>query len=346
MDNLQTSFFERQTKLDQIGESGQLKLLKAQVLVIGSGGLGCSVLQSLVHSGVSHITIVDHDSVDVTNLHRQVLFNVNDIGKSKAQTASDKLNKIAPWVSTIAINKKFEGEAYYKEFDIIVDCTDNLRTKFLIHDFAFTNKINLVQASIHKFDGQLQVFKYANSTDKGCLRCLWDEEPIQLGSCSDNGVMGVVPALFGTLQANEVIKLVLGIGEAFENEVLTFNLLNLETSKLKYKKHTECKFCVKKELTMENFEVKPEDINFDDYRWLDIRIMNAGKPLPANLPADLVITKTDEEIMAEFPDLPQDKPFLVLCDKGFRAAGLTKLLREDGNDNVFSLAGGYLGLGV
>ncbi len=347
MDPSLSHFYDRQIKLDSVGVTGQQKLLDSKVLVIGSGGLGCSAIDALARAGVGSLTIVDFDKVDVTNLHRQALFNRNDINKYKVDIAKEKVFEVAPWIDVEAIPQKFDFsnlDNIFENHDLILDCTDNLKTKFLIHDFAYEKQVNLVQSSIHKFDGQLQVFKYAESRDKGCLRCLWQEQPEQIGDCNDNGVLGVVPMLFGMLQATEGLKLLLDLAEDSDfNQLKTFNLINFELTKLQYPKDDNCNFCVKhkRKASMKFYEVDPTKINFADYTWIDIRVASKEGVLPASIPADQILVKSEAEVMGEIPDYPQDKPFLILCDKGFRASGLAKLLGEFGNKNVFSLVGGF-----
>lgn len=348
----QRSYFDRQIKLSNFGEEGQLKLLSSKVLVIGAGGLGHATIQYLVSMGIGEIIICDHDKVEVSNLHRQVLFNQNDVGKYKAQVVKEKLKEHGPWTKIETINSYFDEQLATKLIpvnDIIIDCTDNLATKFMIHDFCYQFSKNLIQASIHKFDGQLQVFNFSKSKNEGCLRCLWDETPMQFGSCGDNGVLGVVPGFFGIMQANEAIKSLLELSMWKHNEILTLDLLSLETNKMRYKKSDSCRLCadlntITKGVVMNDIDLDLKDINPNDYTWLDIRIASANEKLTTKIAAHNVVQKTDVEIMHQFNELPSERPFIVICDRGMRSKNFAKLLREKGHNNVYSLVGGYLGI--
>jgi molybdopterin/thiamine biosynthesis adenylyltransferase/rhodanese-related sulfurtransferase len=346
--NEQREYFDRQIKLSQLGVDGQERLLKAHVLVIGAGGLGCPTLQYLSSMGVGNITVVDHDKVDTSNLHRQILFNQDDVGRPKALVACEKVAKLAPWGHFTSYQQYFDqslANTLIPKHDLVIDCTDNFHSKFFIHDMCYALKTNLIQASIHKFDGQIQVFPFAHSTDNGCLRCLWEKQPEQLGNCNDNGVLGVVPGFFGTLQASEAVKLLLDLNKQSENEVLMFDLLSLNTHKMKYNKNSECHFCVHdKGVNMNDINLNLSDINPADYTWLDIRIATAGQPLPETIPANQIITKTDAEIIHALHELPQERPFLVLCDRGMRSMNFANVLREHGHESTYSLVGGFMGM--
>jgi molybdopterin/thiamine biosynthesis adenylyltransferase len=321
MDKFQKEFFDRQTKLPGIGLEGQKELLNSHVLVIGAGGLGCSVIDSLARCGIGELTIVDFDKVDCSNLHRQTLFNQKDIGEFKAFVAAEKIKDIVPWIKVNTFTERFSAnnvEKFYNDQNVIVDCTDNLQTKFFIHDFAFRKKRDLVTASIHKFDGQLQCFQFSKTQDSGCMRCLWNEEPNQLGSCEDNGVLGVVPGIFGALQANEVIKVLLNKSELQNSELVTMDLMSLEVNMLKYKKNNECLLCNKntKFQVSEDVVVLEELIDLNDYISIDIR------------------GKSQQEILSK---ITLEENYLLICDRGVRAQSMAKDLRKQGLNNVFSL---------
>lgn len=346
----QREFFDRQMKLHQVGENGQRKLLSSKILVVGAGGLASSALQYLCSMGVGNITICDYDNVESSNLHRQVLFNQNDIGKNKAIVAKEKLELIGPWTKIDAIAEFFNDTNCSKlisDHDLVLDCTDNLNTKFLIHDECFKYKTDLIQSSIHKFDGQLQVFTFSKKID-GCLRCLWDTTPIQIGNCNDNGVLAVVAGLFGLMQANEAVKTLLNLSELKSNELITFDVLSLSTNKIKFKQNKDCKLCgkhaIEKGDSMSDIELIYTKINPDDYTWLDIRIASAAQPLNTKVSAINVITKTDTEIIHEFDTFDNQRPFIIICDRGIRSLNLAQHLRELGYENIFSLKNGFMNL--
>jgi molybdopterin/thiamine biosynthesis adenylyltransferase len=321
MDKIQKEFFNRQTKLPGIGLEGQKELLHSHVLVIGAGGLGCSVIDSLARCGIGELTIVDFDKVVISNLHRQTLFNQKDIGEFKAVVVAEKIKDIVPWIKVNTFTERFSAnniEKIYHDQNVIVDCTDNLQTKFFIHDFAFRKKRDLVTASIHKFDGQLQCFQFSQTQDTGCMRCLWSEEPNQLGSCEDNGVLGVVPSIFGALQANEVIKVLLNKSELQNSELMTMDLMSLEVNKLKYKKNNECLLCNKdnKIQASEDVVVLEELIDLNDYISIDIRGKNQAEVLGL---------------------ICKDNKYLLTCESGLTAKIFALELRSQGYQNVWSL---------
>ncbi len=216
--------YQRQIALPEIGITGQQKLTDAKVLVVGAGGLGCPVLQNLASAGVGTIGIVDGDLVEESNLNRQFLYNDSDFGKNKATAAVEVLRKqnqnidVIPFASDFNRTNAFE---IVDEFQIIVDCTDNLPTRYLINDVALVKGIPMVYASIHQFEGQLSVFNYQNGPT---YRCLFPEKAnLESISCEDAGVLGVIPNLLGVMQANEVLKIILGIGEVLNGKLLLYD---------------------------------------------------------------------------------------------------------------------------
>lgn len=230
--------YERQIVMPEIGILGQLKLAEAKVLIIGIGGLGCPVLQNLAAVGVGKIGIVDGDVVDETNLHRQFLYGLNDCGRRKVEVATDIVNKQNPETEIIQYSDYFTKEnalEIVSDCQIIVDCTDNIATRYLINDVAVTKGIPMVYASIHKFEGQLSVFNYQNGPT---YRCLFpeDERMEAIPSCNDSGVLGVVPNILGTLQANEVLKIILGIGEVLSGKLLLYHSLDNHFQTIEFQK--------------------------------------------------------------------------------------------------------------
>ncbi len=224
----QSNRYNRQISLPEIGISGQEKLTNAKVLIIGSGGLGCPVLQNLVAAGVGCIGIIDGDVVEETNLHRQFLYTLNDCGKNKATIATEVVSKQNPEVKVIPYPTFFTQENAFEiisDYQIIVDCTDNVMTRYLINDVAMAKNIPMVYASIHKFEGQLSVFNYKSGPT---YRCLFPESESlkNIPNCNDSGVLGVLPNTLGVMQANEVLKIILGIGEVLSGKLVLYNGLN------------------------------------------------------------------------------------------------------------------------
>ena len=233
--------FEKQIILKKVGLAGQKKIKKAKILIIGMGGLGCPLLTYLASSGVCNIGIVDHDKVEMSNLNRQVLFNTSDIGKFKVNQAKLKIIKIYKKIKIktfkIEISKK-NINSIIKNFDIICDGTDNFNTRYLINDFCKKNKKILISAAISKFDGHL--FKY-NFKKKGpCLRCFMPDQPLEENNCETEGIFAPVAGIIGALQANEVLKTVLGLKDDLNNNILVFNSLTMSLRKIKIIKNLNC----------------------------------------------------------------------------------------------------------
>ncbi len=233
--------FEKQIILKKIGLAGQKKIKNAKVLIIGMGGLGCPLLTYLASSGVCNIGIVDYDKVELSNLNRQILFNTSDVGKFKVNQAKSKINRVYRKIKIktfkIKISRK-NIESIIKNFDIICDGTDNFNTRYLINDFCKKNKKILISAAISKFDGQL--FKYNFKKRGPCLRCFMPEQPSAENNCETDGIFAPVAGIIGALQANEVLKTVLGLKEDLNNNILVFNSLTMSLRKIKISKNLNC----------------------------------------------------------------------------------------------------------
>jgi molybdopterin/thiamine biosynthesis adenylyltransferase/rhodanese-related sulfurtransferase len=230
--------YQRQIALPEIGITGQQKLTDAKVLVVGAGGLGCPVLQNLAAAGVGTIGIVDGDVVEESNLNRQFLYNESDCGRNKATAAAASLIKLNPNVKVLPFNNHFNRENAFEMIDgfqIIVDCTDNLPTRYLINDVALVKGIPMVYASIHQFEGQLSVFNYQNGPT---YRCLFPEKAnLESISCEDAGVLGVIPNLLGVMQANEVLKIILGIGTVLSGKLGLYDGLQATSQTISIEKN-------------------------------------------------------------------------------------------------------------
>ena len=233
--------FEKQIILKKIGISGQKKIQKTKVLIIGMGGLGCPLLTYLASAGVCNIGIVDHDKVEMSNLNRQILFNTNDLGKYKVIQAKSKINKIYRKMKLKTFNQKISStnsKNILKNYDIICDGTDNFNTRFLINDSCKKNKKILISAAISRFDGQL--FKF-NFKKKGpCFRCFMPEKPIQENNCETEGIFSPVAGILGSFQANEVLKTILGLKDDLDNNFLIFNSLKMTLRKVKINVNPNC----------------------------------------------------------------------------------------------------------
>lgn len=226
----ENSRYNRHLILDQVGVEGQAKLNAAKVLVVGAGGLGCPVLHYLTAAGVGTIGVIDFDTVDISNLQRQVLFTTQDTGKNKAECAAEHLKKLNPHVKFEVYPEKLTTKnslALFQQYDIIVDGTDNFSTRYLVNDASVLTNKPLVYGSIYKFQGQVSVFNHQGGPS---YRCLFPTPP-QPGSvknCSEIGVIGVLPGVIGTQQANETIKLILEIGKPLSGRLMIYDALNAE----------------------------------------------------------------------------------------------------------------------
>ncbi|MDR7369278.1 HesA/MoeB/ThiF family protein [Flavobacterium aquidurense] len=227
--------YNRQTILPEIGDEGQEKLKKARVLVIGAGGLGCPVLQYIATAGVGFIGIMDFDTVEIHNLHRQILYTENEIGKEKAIVAKEVVSKLNPLIEVAAINMKLTREnaaTIIQQYDVIVDGSDNFATRYLVNDTCIQFQKPLIYGSILKFEGQVAVFNHNGGKN---LRDLFPEmpDPKEVPNCNLNGVLGTLPGIIGTIMAHETLKLILEL-QTLKNELVIFNTLNWSFTKLNF----------------------------------------------------------------------------------------------------------------
>ena len=244
LDKKEIERFSRQIILKNVGTLGQKKIKKAKVLIIGVGGLGCPVAEFLVRAGVGFLGIVDDDLVNLSNIHRQSLYDITDLKKSKVKCAKNKLNKINPdtliKIYNFRLNKK-KAEKLIKQYDFIVDGSDNFKTKFLINDLSLKFKKFLTIGAISKFDGHIFTYDFVNKKIP-CLRCFFQEDKIadDILNCEYEGVLGTVAGIIGIMQANEVLKQILNIGKNLNGQILILDLLNLNFRKAKIKKQKKC----------------------------------------------------------------------------------------------------------
>ena len=237
--------YSRQIVLKNIGVLGQKKILNSKVLIVGMGGLGCPVAEFLTRSGVGFLGIVDHDLVGLSNIHRQTLYDETDLGKSKVKVAQKKLKNINFKTKINIYNFKLDKKNLIKiigNYDYIVDCTDNFETKFLINDISLKYKKFLVTGAISKFDGHIFTFDFNNKKNP-CLRCFYQEETISddILSCEYEGILGTIAGIIGTMQANEILKKILNIGQNLNGFILIIDLLSLNFRKVKLNKRKKCK---------------------------------------------------------------------------------------------------------
>ena len=236
--------FSRQIILKDIGILGQKKILLSKVLVVGAGGLGSPAIEFLSRAGIGTIGIVDNDKVSLSNLHRQSLYCTSDLGKYKVIVAKKRIKKINPDIKIKIFNLRLgidNIKHIIKNFDHVVDGSDNFKTKFLLNDFCLKEKKTLVTGAISKFDGHVFSFKFQNK-DLPCLRCFFQEDSISddLLSCESEGIIGTVAGITGIMQAHEVLKIILNIGKNLNGFILILDLLNLNIRKVKIKKRKSC----------------------------------------------------------------------------------------------------------
>ena len=237
--------YSRQIILKNIGILGQKKILNSKVLIIGMGGLGCPVAEFLTRSGVGFLGVVDHDLVSLSNIHRQTLYDEKDLGKSKVKVAKKKLNNINSKTKIDIYNFKLNKKKFtkiVKNYDYIIDGTDNFETKFLINDISLKYKKFLVTGAISKFDGHIFTFDFNNKKNP-CLRCFYQEETISddILNCEHEGILGTIAGIIGTMQANEILKKILNVGQNLNGFILIIDFLNLNFRKVKFNKRKKCK---------------------------------------------------------------------------------------------------------
>jgi len=356
--------YSRHLIMPEVGMVGQQKLKAARVLCIGAGGLGSPLALYLAAAGVGTLGLVDFDVVDLTNLQRQIIHSVNDIGRPKLDSAAERLGAINPFVNV----RKFETRLssanaleIFREFDIIADGTDNFPTRYLVNDACVLSGKPNVYASIFRFEGQASVFATAQGP---CYRCLYPEPPPPglVPSCAEGGVLGILPGLLGVIQATEVIKLILGSGEPLIGRLLLVDALGMRFRELRLRKNEDCPACganptIHQLIDYNQFcgirgeeapvtanvpEIQPAELKArldhgDDVFILDVRepheyqICNLGGHLIplGDLPARMNELDSSHEIVAH-------------CRSGVRSAKAVTLLRQAGFAKVKNLAGGIL----
>ena len=240
----QVQRFSRHIIMPQVGSMGQRRLMDASVLLVGAGGLGSPLAMYLAAAGVGKIGIVDFDDVDITNLHRQLLHGMGDIGRPKVDSAEDTIREINPDAEIVKINKHINSEnamEIAEDFDILIDGTDNFPTRYLINDLGVLMNKPVVHGSIFMFDGQVTTFL----PGQGCYRCLYPAPPPpgMVPSCAEAGVLGVLPGIVGSLMATEAIKLILGVGKPLVNRLLMVDALDMDMRTVKIRRDPNCPAC-------------------------------------------------------------------------------------------------------
>ena len=235
--------YSRQIILKDVGPIGQKKIINSKVLVVGAGGLGCPVIDYLSRAGVGNIGVVDNDKVNISNIHRQSIYSSKDIGKFKVNVVKQKIKLINPQVNIKTFKVRIEKkniEKIFKNYNFIIDGSDNFKTKFLLNEYSLKYKKVLIVGAISKMDGHIFTFNFKNKKDT-CLKCFYQSEPSdEILNCEYEGILGPVAGIVGNIQAIEVLKKILNLSKESNNKILILDLLNLNFRKVKFDKKKSC----------------------------------------------------------------------------------------------------------
>ncbi len=361
--------YSRHLIMPEVGIQGQRKLKAASVLLIGTGGLGSPLALYLSAAGIGRIGLVDYDVVDETNLQRQVIHFSSDVGKTKLDSAAAKMSDINPYLVIEKHNTPLTSENaldILKDYDVIIDGTDNFPTRYLVNDACVILGKPNVYGSIFRFEGQLTVF---DATRGPCYRCLFPEPPPPglVPSCAEGGVLGILPGTIGTLQATEAIKLILGIGKPMIGRMMLYDALDMTFDMIKLRKNPACPVCgehptITKLIDYEQFcgvpahdrseykaksaeqgvtsitvyDLKARIDAGDDPVLLDVR--DAHEWEISDLPGSLHIPKP--RVVARMAEIPRDREVVVYCKTGVRSRDVIPMLQAQGFTNLINLKGG------
>jgi adenylyltransferase/sulfurtransferase len=357
--------YSRHLIMPEVGMDGQLKIKQAKVLCVGTGGLGAPLGLYLAAAGVGRIGLVDFDLVDSTNLQRQVLFGSSDVGKPKILAAANRLRDLNPDIQIDTFETELTSAnalEIFKDYDIIVDGTDNFPTRYLVNDACVLLGKPNVYGSIFRFDGQITVFGYPGGP---CYRCLYPEPPPPglVPSCAEGGVLGVLPGIVGTIQACETLKLILGKGDALIGRLLLFDALGMKFRELKLRKNPECPVCgahptVTKLIDYVQFcgirgeeapstvtnipEITPKDLKARLDRGDDLFILDVREPHEyqiCNLNGKLIPLG---ELTRRVSELDSSREIVAHCRSGKRSADAVDFLQKAGFKKIWNLKGGIL----
>ena len=371
LSNDEVKRYSRHLIMPEVGMEGQRKLKAGKVLCIGAGGLGSPAALYLAAAGVGTIGIVDFDEVDFSNLQRQILHGTPDVGRSKLQSAKDRLTALNPNVNTVTYETALSSKnalELFKGYDVILDGTDNFPTRYLVNDACVLLGIPNAYGSIFRFEGQASVFATKNGP---CYRCLYPEPPPPglVPSCEEGGVLGVLPGVIGTLQATEAIKLIIGVGEPLIGRFLIYDALKMRFRELKLRKDPDCPVCgthptIRELIDYEQFcGVAPvtsptplstpvasdRDMTVDELK----RKMDAHDPdlfvLDVREPQEFQIARIPGTVLIPLGEVPRrigeldpSKEIVVHCKSGVRSAKAAEFLRSAGFPRVKNLKGGML----
>ena len=360
--------YSRHLIIPDVAMAGQQRLMNAKVLCVGAGGLGSPALMYLAAAGVGTIVIVEFDTVDESNLQRQIIHGQSDIGKSKAQSAKEKISEINPYVQVITHEVRLDNsnvKEIFSQYDIIVDGTDNFATRYLVNDACVLLKKPYVWGSIYRFDGQASVFWAEYGP---CYRCLYPEPPPpgMVPSCAEGGVLGVLCATIGSIQTTEAIKVITGVGEPMIGSLMIYDALEMSFRKIKVRKDPNCPLCgnnpsqsdllpdydafcgvlsdaaevAVKDSTISVTELANKIGAKDDFYLVDVREPSEFEIV--RIPGSHLIPKQgflDGTVLAT---LPQDKPIILHCKSGVRSAECLAILKGAGFADATHVAGGVI----
>jgi len=358
--------YSRHLIMPEIGLEGQRKLKQARVLLVGAGGLGSPAALYLAAAGVGTLGLVDFDTVDVSNLQRQILFGADDVGKPKLTVAKARLHGINPHIQIKLHDLRLSSEnalAVFADYDIIVDGTDNFPTRYLVNDACVLSGKPNVYGSIFRFEGQVSVFA---AQDGPCYRCLYPKPPPPglVPSCAEGGVLGILPGAVGTIQATEAVKLITGKGRPLIGRLLLYDALDMSFRELKLQRDPDCPICgenrrirglidydefcgvgrAEKAVALPpEFEITVQDLHSRFKSGakpflLDVR--NPYEQMICNLPDSVLIPLG--ELVARTTELPADEEIVIYCRSGIRSAKAVQMLREAGFTKLKNLVGGIL----
>jgi adenylyltransferase/sulfurtransferase len=366
--------YSRHLIIPDVGMTGQKRLKNAKVLVIGAGGLGSPALLYLAAAGVGTLGIAEFDTVDESNLQRQVIHGVSDIDKPKGQSAKESIAEINPYVKVILHEERLDNDnvfSVFEGYDLIVDGTDNFATRYMVNDAAYFLKIPYVWGSIYRFDGQASVFAPTLAPDAPCYRCLYPEPPPpgMVPSCAEGGVLGVLCASIGSIQVNEAIKLLTGIGDPLIGKLMIYDGLEMEYRKLRIRKDPNCALCgehptvtglidydtfcgaVSEEaadaaagstisVTQLETMLKEREAGERDFVLVDVREPNEAEI--NHIPGAVLIPKGEFLNGSALEKLPADKQIVMHCKTGVRSAETLAIVKGAGWSDAVHVGGGVV----
>jgi sulfur-carrier protein adenylyltransferase/sulfurtransferase len=337
--------YSRQMALKEVGARGQTKLRSSRVLVVGCGGLGVPVISYLAGAGVGCLGLVDSDRLEPSNLHRQTMYALGDVGQPKAELAAARVRALNPDVDVRIHAVRLDASnasGIVGQYDLIIDCTDNFSTKFLLNDVCVQKRLPIIFSSVYQYEGQIQVVR----PDGACLHCIWPEATRDgiVGNCAEAGVLGPVPGTFGSLQALEALKLLLDLPGQLGQELLVLDLLTLSISRVRAKRAATCPDHTRR--TAQASDTMPLEVDFESlddalaagFEIVDIREPHelAKLPTPAKRARHIMMA----ELLHGKPELTPSGKSLLVCASGRRSLAAAQELRSRGVNSVYSLRGG------